>query len=759
MPLVVLAGVVPLILVAILYSTNRATKTINKEAEENLIQKTQLLANNINTWNESNVVALKNLSQQPDIIQMENIPKIESILATLVNNYDSFYLAHISNIDGTNIARSDRKPAKYYGDRTYFKGALAGNEINYQVLIGRTSKKPALCIATPVREEKIYLLGVATSCIDLADLSTQVGKLKFGETGYVFIVNDSGKVIAHPNSAFVSSEQLTDLSNFPPVKHALEVGSQNTFSFQDDSGKDWLSWNKGLDNGWSVIVVQESADFFSSQEEFENLAFFIALVAVFGVSALTFILANRLITPIGQLTKTATLIAGGELNRKVKINRQDELGILAKSFNRMTSQLKNAFDNLEKRNAQLNNAKEIAEKAQATAETANKAKDRFLANISHELRTPLNGIIGYTKLVLSDRDRLNSTHSQYLTVVKRSGTHLLDLINDILDISQTQLNTIELYPNELQLSNFLDETIELVTISAKEKQLELKKDWHELPTWVWVDEKRLRQILINLLSNAVKFTKSGRVSLNVSVIDSIENSNSFPQQKIRFEVVDTGVGMSQTQLSKIFQPFEQVGDVKSRAEGTGLGLSISERLVKLMGGKLQVQSKLGVGSTFWFDIVLPVLQKSTRSKPQIVKQETIIIDPDSKPKILIVDDKQVNRDLLIALLKPKGFEIFTANNGEQMLEMAASIRPDLILLDLFMPVKTGFTSAKELRKNPKFKDIPIIVITASTITKEISSYLDCEAVLHKPIDEEQLFASLQKYLSKNPERSLKDIAG
>ncbi|MGF1487736.1 MAG: response regulator, partial [Prochloraceae cyanobacterium] len=220
-----------------------------------------------------------------------------------------------------------------------------------------------------------------------------------------------------------------------------------------------------------------------------------------------------------------------------------------------------------------------------------------------------------------------------------------------------------------------------------------------------------------------------------------------------------GVGMSQTHLSKNLQPFEQVGDVKSRAEGTGLGLSISERLVKLMGGKLQVKSKLGVGSTFWFDIVLPVLQKSTKYKPQIVKQETIIIDPDSKPKILIVDDKQVNRDLLVALLKPKGFEIFTANNGEQMLEMAALIQPDLILLDLFMPVKTGFTSAKELRKNPKFKDIPIIVITASTITKEISSYLDCEAVLHKPIDEEQLFASLQKYLSKNPERSLKDIAG
>ena len=745
MPLVVLAGVVPLMLVAILYATNRATKTINKEAQENLIQKTQLLAGHVNRWNASNIAALRNLSQQPGVVDMNDIAKLESILATLVKSYDNFDLAHISDISGKSIASSDKQDPKFYGDRDYFNNVLAGNDINYQVLIARSSKKPALCIAAPISQQEIYLVGVATTCINLGTLTTKVGQLQFGETGYVFIVDNSGNVLAHPDITFISGDRLTNLRHFAPVKHALQVRSKSKFSFED-SGKDWLSWSDRLDNGWSVIVVQQTADFLSSQEEFENLALFIAIVAVFGVSVLVFILANRLITPIAQLTDSAMSVADGKLDRQVKMNRKDELGILAKSFNRMTSQLKNAFDNLEQRNSQLENAKEVAEKAQATAESANKAKDRFLANISHELRTPLNGILGYTKLVLSD-EGLNSTHSQYLTVVEQSGNHLLNLINDILDISQTQLNQIELYPNELDLSSFLDETLDLVIILAKEKNLELKREWNELPAWVWVDEKRLRQVLINLLSNAIKFTKVGQVSLRVSAIALDARSNSFAQQKLRFEVVDTGVGMTQTQLSKIFQPFEQVGEIESRAEGTGLGLSISEGLVKLMGGQLKVKSQFRIGSTFWFDIVLPVLQKANKPKQQIVHNK-IIIEEGTKAKILIVDDKQVNRELLVAILKPKGFEIFTANNGAQMLKMAAEIQPDLILLDLFMPVKTGFTSAKELRQDPKLKDIPLIIITASTITKEVSSYLDCEAVLQKPIDEKKLFALLRKYLSK-----------
>ncbi|MDJ0726020.1 MAG: ATP-binding protein [Prochloraceae cyanobacterium] len=763
MPLVVLTGVIPLILVTIFYATNRAAKTINKEAEENLILKTELLADNINRWNESNLIALKNLSQQPDVTGMSNIARMKSILATLVENYDSFYLAHVSTIDGWNIARSDYKKPKYYGDRAYFKGVLSNSEINFQALIGRTSKRPALCMAAPINPDKTNIIGVATACTDLGDLSTQVGELKFGNTGYVFIVNELGKVLAHPDPTFVSGTRLADFSKFAPVKHALEIDNKSRFSFQDNSGEEWFSWNEKLNNGWHVVIVQEKEDFLSSQQEFENLAFFIAVVAISGVSVLVFLIANRLIAPISNLTDAASAIADGQFSRAIKIQRSDELGILANSFDRMRVYLKSLFQNLEKRieqrTVQFKQAKEEAEKASKKAIAANKSKDRFLANISHELRTPLNGILGYTKLVLTEEHKLDPSHSEYLRVVEKSGIHLLTLINDILDISQTKANRIELYPHDLDLPNFLDETIDLVFMSAKQKGLNLKKEWGQLPDRVIADEKRLRQILLNLLNNAIKFTEIGQVTLRVRNIDNIQNNNTLSHQKLRFEVIDTGVGIGKSELQKIFKPFEQVGDIKSRADGTGLGLSICKGLVELMGGKLQVNSKRGLGSSFWFDIVLPIPQKANQIQPKTEKNEIdIAIAQASKNTILVVDDKKINRDLLVAILEPKGFEVLTANNGEEMLKIAADREPDLILLDLFMPVKTGFTSAKELRKNPQLKDIPVIVVTASTITKDVSSYLDCEAVLHKPIQEDKLLSLIHKYLFKQEQTALDDIA-
>ncbi len=761
MPLIVLAGVIPLISLALFYASDRAAKTIRKEATENVTLKTQMLADSVLRWEESNKVALANLSVQPDVISM-NPADQKPILEALARKYNHFYLAMTMSKDGWNVARNDNKKLKYYGDRKYFQGAIEGNEVTYQAIISRTIGKPALMISTPIRDNSV-VVGVAAVGTDLEELSRQVGQLKFGETGYVFIVNELGQVLAHPDSNLVSGKQLTNLSNFPPVKHVLEFGTQNEFSFEDDSGVEWLSWSEPLNSGWSVIVVQEKSDFLNSQKEFINLASFIAIVAICGVSVVIFILADRLISPIGELTSGAIAISNGKLDRQVGIKREDELGILAKSFNRMTVQLRNAFYDLEQRNNQLKNAKEVAEQARVTAESANQAKDRFLANISHELRTPLNGILGYTKLVLAD-GKLDPTNCEYLEVVEKSGIHLLNIINDILDISQSQFNKIELNPNELELSSFLNETVALVSMLAREKGLELTVNTDSLPQYVLADRKRLKQVLINLLGNGIKFTRKGQVNLKVSAIGSVQDINSSPKQKIRFEVIDTGIGITQTQLNKVFQPFEQVGNIKSRADGTGLGLSISKRLVELMDGELKVKSKFGLGSVFWFDIILPIVEKDDRRVDKqelndqiITYHQEIAEDRAVKPKILVVDDKEINRNLLVAILKPKGFNVFTANNGEEMLRLTAKVKPDLILLDLFMPVKTGFTSAKELRQNPDFKDIPIIVVTASTITKEVGGYLDCEAVLHKPIDEKKLLALLDEYLATNARESLQDV--
>lgn len=741
MPLLVLAGVVPAMLVAIIYASDRASETIRREAYENMALKGQLLAESVTSWDESNVLALENLARQPDIVSM-NPQEQKQILVKLVETYDHFYLALTLDPNGKAIARNDNLQLRDYSDRNYFKRAINGQKIAYQTLIGRTNNKLALCMAGPINNqiEVEKVIGVAVVCTDLETISKQVGKLRFGETGYAFVVDRNGVVIAHPNPNFISGEELRDLSDYPPVRNIL-TGNSGNFPFIDESGSKWFSFDLLLDNGWGIVVLQREEDLFRNEKEFQKIAFIVAGTAAFVVSILTIILADRIVRPISNLTEAAIIISQGQLNRKVDIKRSDELGILARSFNRMANQLKTSFEKLEDRVAERTKELKIAKES---AEQANLTKDRFLANISHELRTPLNSILGYTQIIRRDRN-LSSQHQKRLKIVHKSGTHLLTLINDLLDVAKADSLKMKLYPRAVDFPKFLQETIAMVSSPGIEKGLNVFwEDASFLPNIVEVDEKRLRQVLINLLNNAIKFTHSGEVKLKVSAIDSSEKASTIT---LCFEVIDTGVGMSPEQLEKIFQPFEQVGDTKSRSAGTGLGLHISKQLVELMGGSLEVESTLGSGSKFWFELTLPVRDTIDKGNvDRVAKSSNILGYKGDTRRLLIVDDKAENLNFLTEILEPIGFEIFTASNGQDMLNIASSIRPDLFLLDLHMPVKTGFTSAKELRQMPEFKHTPIFILSASYITDSMRQYLECDLYLSKPVDEEKLLKSLQKYL-------------
>ncbi|MDJ0635242.1 MAG: ATP-binding protein [Xenococcaceae cyanobacterium MO_188.B29] len=733
MPLLVLSGILPLMSIAILISTANASKTILQESQENLFLKAQLLARNISSWDEANVLALLNLNKQPDIIS-GNIERKKTILSGLVDTYSHLSLAITTDKDGWSLARSDDKPPQYYGDRAYFHSALTGNEISYQTLISRLDQKPNLCLASPIQKDQ-QVQGVSAICTDLKILTEQVGELRFGRTGYAFVVDQNGYILVHPNLQYLSKAELTNFGQYPPVKNLLgnhygqkQEGQEQFFS--DRQGVRWISYSTKTHNNWGVIVVQEEAEFFQNRQEFQNLAFLIGLIAVLGTSGFTFLLASRLIKPISNLGEAAIDFAEGDLDRRVQIKRQDELGILGSYFNQMANQLKTSIE-------ELKQAKEVAI-------SANNAKDRFIANISHELRTPLNGIIGYTKILKRELP-LNSRQIREFNIIEKSGFHLLTLINDLLDFSKNKVSKLELHPVESDLPELLNSVIGIVKNEAKAKGLEVITRFENLPNRVLVDEKRLQQILINLLYNAVKFTDHGRVVLRVRGISDFSASKGFPQQKIRFEVIDTGVGISAEEQPKIFQPFEQVGNIKGRSAGTGLGLSISKQLVSLMGGKLQVKSKLGVGSNFWFETAFTLVENNL-DRSQKPKLENVIGYKGQERKILVVDDKEANRWLLVNILEPLGFRVLTANNGEHMFELINQERPDLICLDLFMPGKTGFTSAKQLRRIPNLKNIPIIVVSATAITKEIYQYLECDEFLSKPVNEEKLLELLQKYL-------------
>ena len=735
MPLVVLSGIIPLISVAGFYATESASKKITQEANQNIALKSKLLGENVQNWNESHALALLNLSKQPDIVNA-NPSKQHTILAEIVNAYEHLYLAHTMDSQGWNLARSDDQQPQYYGDRSYFQGAMAGNNINYQTIISHTTKQPALCMATPtLRQESI--VGVTAICTELNALAEEVGQLRFGQTGYALLVDQNANLLAHPDAQLISGENLTNLQEYPPVKNVLE-GDAGNFSFSDDHDVKWVSHGTRLSNGWAIVVLQTEAEFLANKIQFQKLALFISCFLLLGTSVLTFFLAHRLISPIRDLSDAALTLSNGKLDQKLDIQRDDELGILASSFNHMANQLKKSFEDLQYTFRKL-------EKAKEEAVAANLAKDKFLANISHELRNPLNSILGYAKLLQRDSS-LAVYHIEQLNTIEQSGTHLLTLINDILDLSKSQTGKIELHLQEFDLLNSLKAMIHMVESEATEKGLQLKTQFNNLPTTIRADRKRLTQVLLNLLHNAIKFTASGEILLKVSWVETIKNINYPWQQRIRFEVIDTGRGIGEEELNKIFQPFEQAGDRKSRALGTGLGLSISQQLVELMGGRLKVKSKLGEGSHFWFETVFD--QKITTSFPQAqqLKIENISGYKGAKRKVLVVDDKPENRWLLAHILEPIGFKVLMAENGEQMFTVIEKERPDLICLDLFMPVKTGFTSAKQLQQKPEFRDIPLIILTACSITPEIRQYLNCEAFLSKPFEEEELLELLAEHL-------------
>ncbi len=415
---------------------------------------------------------------------------------------------------------------------------------------------------------------------------------------------------------------------------------------------------------------------------------------------------------------------------------------------------------------------EALQKAKESAEVANRAKSTFLAHMSHELRTPLNSILGYTQILNRDKT-LTNQQRESVAIMQQSGEHLLTLLNDILDLSKIEAGKMELQLAEFHLPNFLKTIVDIFRVRAEQKNIQfVYKNLFDLPIVVQGDEKRLRQVLINLLGNAIKFTQQGGVTFKVDVVGSKEieprGGKDIPIQnpklvfkplalersegpkiqnrKVRFQIEDTGIGIKTEESIAIFAPFRQTGDQRMITEGTGLGLPISKRLVEMMGGELQIKSVIGGGSTFWFDLDLPLfdtwIEASKTEAAQVIGYE------GPSRKVLVIDDKRKNRSVLVNMLTALGFELFEAVDGQDGLARAREFEPDLILMDLVMSGYDGFETTRRIRQLPKLKDAVVLAVSASTFSEDRQRSLDagCDGFIAKPFRLETLLQQVQTHL-------------
>ncbi|MGF1938569.1 MAG: PAS domain S-box protein [Nostoc sp. ChiQUE02] len=421
-------------------------------------------------------------------------------------------------------------------------------------------------------------------------------------------------------------------------------------------------------------------------------------------------------------------------------------------------------------------AEEALRIAKEAAETANRAKSAFLANMSHELRTPLNAILGFSQLMERDTG-LNSKQRESLATINRSGEHLLNLINDVLEMSKIEAGQIIFNPEDFDLYLLLQTLQEMFQVRTQAKQLFLRFEMAaNLPRYIQTDEGKLRQVLINLLGNAVKFTQTGGVTLRVRMGTGEQGAGeearellagskgeefsplppapcpSASSQSLHFEVEDTGRGIAPEEMNNLFQPFVQTTSGIQTKEGTGLGLTISRQFVRLLGGDIHLTSSVGEGSTFSFDIQVN-LAGALKAAPKLSKGRVLKLAADQPSyRILVVDDRKENRDLIVQLLGSIGFEIEAATNGQEAIAIWQTWQPHLIWMDMRMPVINGYDATKEIRAREKntttnFRTV-IIALTASAFEEQQASILaaGCDDLVRKPFREQVIFEKIAEYL-------------
>lgn len=691
----------------------RAREALKQAAFNQLSVAATLKESEITRWFED---------QQRDFFLVTKFPDVQNNLQRLLSsqNSDPEYLAadkilssYLSSVAQTKpdlreifiLNRSNRvilstnkqHEGEYeiLADTTYIQKVEPGDSFAPIFYVSPVTGKPAVTLATSIRDAAGVRQGVILAHLSLDRIDRIVReRTGLGKSGETYLV---GSLVT--KNTFISKADKTN-----PEEFLAGISSQGI-----DAAISGIS-SFGLYRNYAGVPVIGVYRWLNEQD----LALLVEMQQA------------EAFAPARQLAGTIVLVG------------LVSVGALSIGVYWLTQQLTISRQQLEKYSHRLE------QKAQE-AEAANRAKSAFLANMSHELRTPLSTILGFAQLMTRDRS-ISSAQLENLEVISRSGEHLLTLINDVLSMSKIEAGRITLNENSFDLYGLLASLAEMFQMKAESKGLQpIFERSPEVPQYIRTDESKLRQVLINLLSNAIKFTQVGRVILRVSVFGSRTDNE---QITLHFEVKDTGPGIAPAELEELFKPFVQTQAGQKSHQGTGLGLSISQQFVHLMGGEIAVSSILGQGTIFSFDIQATPVEMLEVETIQLHRRAIALAPEQPLYRILVVEDKQENRQLLVKFLTSLGFSVREAENGQQGVALWQTWEPHLIWMDMRMPVMDGYEATKQIKAHLKGQATVIIALTASAFDEERAVVLSigCDDFVCKPFREEVILEKMAKYL-------------
>ena len=499
----------------------------------------------------------------------------------------------------------------------------------------------------------------------------------------------------------------------------------------------------------TAYKAYKESDFFAKLIIIVTFSF--TLVAIIVAGGLWLTLTRSLVKPILAIEDSAKKIALGDLKQRVPVTAEDEIGNLASEFNRMAESLENYYNTLEKKvsertealrqaNDELSKNKMELEFANMELQEANRMKSQFLANVSHELRTPLNSIIGFSELLQEKAfGALNERQTQYVEYVHSSGSHLLQLINNILDLSKIEAGRMDLVKEDFSVMEVLGELLGIIRPLAHEKNIVIESKSVPASPKLRADKAKFKQIMLNLLSNAVKFNiHGGNITVDWETME--EPSGMSVERFIVFRISDTGIGIKGEDKGRLFKEFEQIDSSITREYGgTGLGLVLTKRLVELHNGSIWVESEPGRGSTF--SVKLP--QGTDEIDMPVMTTRPLSTNGLVRPLVLVGSEGQDINHLLEIYLAGDEFEVFIASDGLDLLRKAQDQKPFAIIMGITLPMKDGWEVLKELKQNPETADIPVVIISAVD-DRELGLSLGAVEYMEKPVNREMLLSVLHK---------------